>query len=219
MSRFERRETAHNLKDSENKLNDPLSRTNYYKTVVSFFETTFLPTYRKQSPWGTLNAYSRRCIVQFHKYVWKKENGVSSFSKKNNLSHKTSSVPLSKLCSKSFKNGQYNGLILSIVNGCSGDWITSKSALGGFLETFQKGEFHSHLKNKWGYIVTLMEFLRRRRSLYKRGMCYCNFSSHSTLLVCIWRKLIEPVIRCRTTPHQQSPNIPKTTSRALTFKQ
>ena len=31
-SKFERRETAYNLRDSENKLNVPLPRTNYYKT-------------------------------------------------------------------------------------------------------------------------------------------------------------------------------------------
>ena len=30
-SKFERRETAYNLRDSENKLNVPLPRTNYYK--------------------------------------------------------------------------------------------------------------------------------------------------------------------------------------------
>ena len=40
----------------------------------------------------------------------------------------------------------------------------------------------------------------------------------TTLLMCISSKIIEPEIRCRTTPTQQSANIPKTTSRALAFK-
>ena len=34
-SKFERRETAYNLRDSENKLNVPLPRTNYYKYSFS----------------------------------------------------------------------------------------------------------------------------------------------------------------------------------------
>jgi len=49
----------------------------------------------------------------------KKGNGVSSPIKKNNLSHETFiSVPF---C---FKYAQYNGMVLSMVNGC--DLITSK---------------------------------------------------------------------------------------------
>ena len=47
-SKFERREVAYNLRDSENKLNVPLPRTNYYKTasaiVAPFSGTVFLVT-------------------------------------------------------------------------------------------------------------------------------------------------------------------------------
>ena len=35
-SKFERRETAYNLRDSKNKLNVPLPRTNYYKNSFSY---------------------------------------------------------------------------------------------------------------------------------------------------------------------------------------
>ena len=35
-SKFERLETAYNLRDSENKLNVPLPRTNYYKNSFSY---------------------------------------------------------------------------------------------------------------------------------------------------------------------------------------
>ena len=35
-SKFERRETAYNLRDSENKLNVPLPRTNCYKNSFSY---------------------------------------------------------------------------------------------------------------------------------------------------------------------------------------
>ena len=35
-SKFERRETAYNLRDSENKLNVPLPSTNYYKNSFSY---------------------------------------------------------------------------------------------------------------------------------------------------------------------------------------
>ena len=36
ISKFERRETAYDLRDSENKLNVPLPRTNYYKSSFSY---------------------------------------------------------------------------------------------------------------------------------------------------------------------------------------
>ena len=39
-SKFERRETAYNLRDSENKLNDPLLRTNCYKNSFSYSGAT-----------------------------------------------------------------------------------------------------------------------------------------------------------------------------------
>ena len=39
-SKFERRETAYNLRDSENKLNLPLPRTNYYKNSFSYSGAT-----------------------------------------------------------------------------------------------------------------------------------------------------------------------------------
>ena len=39
-SKFERRETAYNLRDSENKLNVPLPRTNYYKNSFSYSGAT-----------------------------------------------------------------------------------------------------------------------------------------------------------------------------------
>ena len=39
-SKFERRETAYNLRDSENKLNVPLTRTNYYKNSFSYSGAT-----------------------------------------------------------------------------------------------------------------------------------------------------------------------------------
>ena len=39
-SKFERQETAYNLRDSENKLNVPLPRTNYYKNSFSSSGTT-----------------------------------------------------------------------------------------------------------------------------------------------------------------------------------
>ena len=39
-SKFERRETAQNLRDSENKLNVPLPRTNYYKNNFSYSGVT-----------------------------------------------------------------------------------------------------------------------------------------------------------------------------------
>ena len=35
-SKFERRETAYNLRDSENKLDVPLLRTNFYKNTFSY---------------------------------------------------------------------------------------------------------------------------------------------------------------------------------------
>ena len=38
--KFERRETAYNLRDSENKLNVPLPRTNYYKNSFSYSGAT-----------------------------------------------------------------------------------------------------------------------------------------------------------------------------------
>ena len=40
-SKFERRETAYNLRDSENKLNVPLPRSNYYKNSFSYSDATF----------------------------------------------------------------------------------------------------------------------------------------------------------------------------------
>ena len=39
-SRFERRKTAYNLRDSENNLNVPLPRTNYYKNSFSYSGAT-----------------------------------------------------------------------------------------------------------------------------------------------------------------------------------
>ena len=39
-SKFERRETAYNLRDSEDKLNVPLPRTNYYKNSFSYSGAT-----------------------------------------------------------------------------------------------------------------------------------------------------------------------------------
>ena len=39
-SKFERRENAYNLRDSENKLNVPLQRTNYYKNSFSYSGAT-----------------------------------------------------------------------------------------------------------------------------------------------------------------------------------
>ena len=39
-SKFERRKTAYNLRDSENKLNVPLPRTNYYKNSFSYSGAT-----------------------------------------------------------------------------------------------------------------------------------------------------------------------------------
>ena len=39
-SKFERRETAYNLRDSENKLNVPLPRTRYYKNSFSYSGAT-----------------------------------------------------------------------------------------------------------------------------------------------------------------------------------
>ena len=39
-SKLERRETAYNLRDSENKLNVPLPRTNYYKNSLSYSGAT-----------------------------------------------------------------------------------------------------------------------------------------------------------------------------------
>ena len=39
-SKFKRRETAYNLRDSENKLNVPLPRTNYYKNSFSYSGAT-----------------------------------------------------------------------------------------------------------------------------------------------------------------------------------
>ena len=39
-SRLERRETAYNLRDCENKLNVPLPRTNYYKDSFSYSGAT-----------------------------------------------------------------------------------------------------------------------------------------------------------------------------------
>ena len=35
-SKFERRESAYNLRDSKNKLHDPLPRTNYYQNSFSY---------------------------------------------------------------------------------------------------------------------------------------------------------------------------------------
>ena len=40
-SKFERRETAYNLWDPENKLNVPLPHTNYYKSSFRYSGTTF----------------------------------------------------------------------------------------------------------------------------------------------------------------------------------
>ena len=39
-SKFERQETAHNLRDSEHKLNVPLLQTNYYKNSFSYSGAT-----------------------------------------------------------------------------------------------------------------------------------------------------------------------------------
>ena len=39
-SKFERRKTAYNLRDSENKLNVPSPRTNYYKNSFSYSGAT-----------------------------------------------------------------------------------------------------------------------------------------------------------------------------------
>ena len=45
-SNFERRETTYNLRDSENKLNVPLLRTNYYKNSFNSYSGTI--------PWNSL---------------------------------------------------------------------------------------------------------------------------------------------------------------------
>ena len=58
----ERREVAYNLRDSENKLNVPSPRTNYYKNSFSYSGAILwnsLPW--KQSPLGNLNDYSKNC--------------------------------------------------------------------------------------------------------------------------------------------------------------
>ena len=39
--KFERRETAYNLRDSENKLNVPLPHTNYYRNSFSYSGAIF----------------------------------------------------------------------------------------------------------------------------------------------------------------------------------
>ena len=58
-SKFERRETAYNLRDSENKHNVPLPRTKCYKIALAIaaplFGTDFLVTSDKQSPLGYLS--------------------------------------------------------------------------------------------------------------------------------------------------------------------
>ena len=46
-SKFERRETAYNLRDSENKLNVPLPRTNYYKNSFSYNGATLWNSLRR----------------------------------------------------------------------------------------------------------------------------------------------------------------------------
>ena len=43
-SKLERRETAYNLRDSEDELKVPMPRTNDYKIVVKFFGTVFPPS-------------------------------------------------------------------------------------------------------------------------------------------------------------------------------
>ena len=59
-SKFERRETAYNLRDSENKLNVPLPRTNYYKNSFSYSGATLwnsLPRDIRQA--GSLGLFKR----------------------------------------------------------------------------------------------------------------------------------------------------------------
>ena len=48
-SKFERRETAYNLRDSDNKLNVPLPRTNYYKNRFSYSGATRLSRDTRQA--------------------------------------------------------------------------------------------------------------------------------------------------------------------------
>ena len=71
-SKFERREVAYNLRDSENKLNVPLPRTNYYKNSFSYSGAILwnsLPcNLGKQSPLGNLNDYSKNCRAR---HSWK----------------------------------------------------------------------------------------------------------------------------------------------------
>ena len=78
-SKYERRETAYNLRDSESKLNVPLPRTNYYKNSFSSSGTTLsnrLPRdirqaeslglfkgYGKQLKLGLYFKYSIYCIL------------------------------------------------------------------------------------------------------------------------------------------------------------
>ena len=57
-SKFERREVAYNLRESENKLNVPLPRTNYYKNSFSYSGAIL---------WN-LNDYSKNCKAQ---HSWK----------------------------------------------------------------------------------------------------------------------------------------------------
>ena len=78
-SKYERRETAYNLRDSENKLNVPLPRTNYYKNSFSSSGTTLsnrltrdirqaeslglFKGYGKQLKLGLYFKYSIYCIL------------------------------------------------------------------------------------------------------------------------------------------------------------
>ena len=63
-SKFERREVTHNLRDSENKLNVPLPRTNYYKNSFSYSGAILW----NSLPLGNLNDYSKNCKAR---HSWK----------------------------------------------------------------------------------------------------------------------------------------------------
>ena len=71
-SKFERREVAYNLRDSENKLNVPLPRTNYYKNSFSYSGAILwnsLPcSFREAESLGNLNDYSKNCKAR---HSWK----------------------------------------------------------------------------------------------------------------------------------------------------
>ena len=71
-SKFERREDAYNLTNSENELNVPLPRTNYYKNSFSYSGAILwnsLPcSFRKAESLGNLNDYSKNCKAR---HSWK----------------------------------------------------------------------------------------------------------------------------------------------------